>query len=204
MKVEFDIFIPKNSRRYNYQFLLLGLIMITCALHFLLSFVIDPPNWLALIALIIAVIVFIRAVYLKGRIEPLNGTLKGKLKLDKNSISINGISLDFDAIKSVEFRFEDYYSKPYTESYPNTGYVYPVLLNGTRNWLEITYTNGSSQTIRFQRMHENQHKYLEPFLLTMHQTGKLSLKKLTDYLGIDGYSQIQDFKKKIKTTANIG
>lgn len=197
--IEFEIFTPNGRKRMSFVNVLLISWIAISALFFLfrylsIDFISDKVFAISMFLLMFSV--FFRAGIIRGKIRPLQGKLEGKLKFNESEIFENNQKIDLENLKKVDIHFGTYYSQYIYRSH--AALYYPYRENGSDNWIAFKFNDDKEKKIYFQRMYEDQQKYLKPFFEYLHSKNLISFLRLTDILGINNYEEIQDYKKKIK------
>ena len=135
-----------------------------------------------------------------GKIPKPNQILKGQLIFTGNGLSIKGEKIKLSQIHKIEFRLQSYLSEMKVSASSNFG---PNRENGVENWLIISFNDGTSLKLQFQRMYEHQLQTIKPFLINMYKNNKINLIHTTELLGIIKYEDIQEFKKEIKLSPHF-
>ena len=132
--------------------------------------------------------------------KSLNGNLNKKLRFRSREISIDDINIELNEIKKIEFYIGDYFDKWETQA---PGDFSPARTNGTSNICELTLINGHKAEANFQLMYENEFLKMRELLLQYYSENKIHFLKLIEYLGIEKYEEIQEFKKTLPPTLAI-
>ncbi|KAA3652514.1 MAG: hypothetical protein DWP98_01070 [Bacteroidetes bacterium] len=198
MNLKFQIFIPKKHRPIPITNIVLvsiiGLAVLTYLFdYFSVGFV--STKTIAIVMFVGLFLFFLRAAIVRGKIRPYHGRLEGWIYFNDNGLKINNEEIDLKDLTKLDFEFGSYYSE---FIHHNTPIIEPWRENGTNNFLKLNYIDGTTRSIQFQRMYEDQQKYLKPFLEYSFNMNLMSFLRLTDLLGITKYEEIQDYKKKIE------
>lgn len=129
--------------------------------------------------------------------KSLNGNLNRTLRFRNNEILIDDIKIELNEIKKIEFFLNDYFDKWESQA---PGDLNPGRTNGTSNICELTLINGKIIKINFQLMYENEFLKMKELLLRYYSENKIHFLKLIEYLGIEKYDEIQEFKKTLPST----
>lgn len=130
--------------------------------------------------------------------EPLNGILNGELQFFENEILINKNIYSLSEIKKIEFYVSDYFNE---WKFRGKGDFNPSKSNGTCNICKITLNNGDKIAINFQLMYNREFLKMRELLIKYHSENKIHFLKLIEYLRIDDYEDIQEFKKTLPVTS---
>ncbi|WKK76732.2 hypothetical protein QYS49_05475 [Marivirga salinae] len=197
MELKFDIFIPDKRKQYSISDILGIVAMILAILILILNhfFTISQTINQAISGILFTVMLyyFVRAVVVRGKIQPLKGKLMGQLKFGSTEIFINDQKIDLDQINKLEFIFGNYYSQ-FKSAQPIFD---PYSENGTSNWMTLCF-NKKKHSIQFRRMYNGQEKYLKPLLEYLHFKDKISFLRLTEILGINKFEEIQEYKLELE------
>ncbi len=132
--------------------------------------------------------------------KSLNGNLNKKLRFRTREILIDDIKIELNEIKKIEFYINDYFDKWESQA---PGDFAPGRTNGTSNICELTLINGHKTKVNFQLMYENEFLKMRELLLQYYSENKIHFLKLIEYLGIEKYEEIQEFKKTLPPTLAI-
>jgi len=139
---------------------------------------------------------FILAIYFKiARFltrKSLHGEIGGFLAFGEKGVTVNGKLYSIDEIRRIEFFVHDYFDKL---DFPSRGDFNPGRSNGVGNFCEVTLVDGSSLRIYFQLHDKEEFLNMRDILIHYHFNKKISFLRLIEYLGIDKYEEIQDFKR---------
>jgi len=126
--------------------------------------------------------------------EPLDGTLEKRILFSENAIKVDDWRYELAMIEKVDFTIDDYDGK---WRYRAGGNFNQVCSNGTNNRCQLTLKSGQKIEVQFQLMYNGEFLKLKNLLIRYHDEGKLHFLKLIEYLGIDKYEEIQEFKKTL-------
>ncbi|MAC94717.1 MAG: hypothetical protein CMC96_04370 [Flavobacteriales bacterium] len=202
MNLKFQIFIPEKRKSFPFtNTLLVSLIGLSILIYILDYFSVDfiSNKIIATVMLVGFLSFFLRAAIVRGKVKPYHGRLEGWIYFSNNGLKINDEEIDINNLTKLDFEFGSYYSEFIHHTTP---IIYPWRENGTNNFLKLNYIDGTKRSIQFQRMYEDQQKYLKPFLEYLYAMNLMSFLRLIDILGITDYEEIQDYKKEIKTLHN--
>lgn len=156
----------------------------------------------------VGILACILVIYFKitqaSKRKSLNGNLNKKLVFRTNEILINSQRIELKEIKKIEFFTGDYFNK---WEYQAKGDLNPGRTNGISNICELTLINGQKIKVNFQLMYENEFLKMRELLLEYYSKNKIHFLKLIEYLGIEKYEEIQEFKKTLPPTlaiSNVG
>lgn len=128
--------------------------------------------------------------------KPLNGTLNKKLIFKENEIQIDCEPYKIENIKKIEFCVDDYFNK---WERPGRGDFNPSRTNGVNNFCELTQYGGQKIKVHFQMLYKDEFFKMKELLIHYYSKDKIHFLKLIDYLGINEYEDIQEFKKTLLT-----
>jgi hypothetical protein len=126
-----------------------------------------------------------------GRYVPMNGELKGSLKLDDHSISFNDRTLNYDDIESMDFAIGSYKD---SRRYRSRGDFGPSLMWGVDNRIEIKCKASESISIWFQLENKEVESQLKSIIKELIIKGKVLYLKGLSLLQIH-YSEVKEIKK---------
>lgn len=126
--------------------------------------------------------------------EPLNGDLSKTIIFTPSQIIVAEHSYSLDEIKKIEFYVDDYFDKIKHRSRSD---LTPSRTNGTSNVCQLHLTNGEIIEISFQLMYDGEFLKMRELLVEYYSNNKIHFLKLIEYLGIDKYEEIQEFKKTL-------
>lgn len=129
--------------------------------------------------------------------KSLNGNLNRSLNFREKEILIDSEKYDLNDIQKIEFSICDYFDK---WEYPGRGNFNPARTNGTDNSCEITLISGQKIKVNFQLTQKDEFKKMRELLIKYYSDNKIHFLRLIEYLGIDKYEEIQDFKKTLPPT----
>jgi|SRR5690606_5032234 len=129
--------------------------------------------------------------------KPLNGDLSKRLIFRPSEIILDGNKIELSEIKKVEFSVEDYFDR---FEYSIRGDLNPCRTNGTSNLCELILSNGEKIQVRFQLMYKGEFLKMRELLLKYYSENKIHFLRLIEYLGIEKYQEIQEFKKTLPPT----
>jgi hypothetical protein len=132
--------------------------------------------------------------------ESLQGDLKKSIILKPSEIIIDDQIFSLEEIKKIEFYVGDYFNRL---EYKAQGDLNPGRTNGTSNICELHLTNGKMIDTRFQLMYKDEFLKTRRLLLEYYSKNKIHFLKLIEYLGIENYEEIQEFKKTLPPTTVI-
>lgn len=125
--------------------------------------------------------------------KSLSGTLDLVLKFCENEIGVGDKRFSLKDINKIEFTVRDYFDQmEYSESNLN-----PARSNGTSNTCRLILTNGTRIEVKFQLIEKFEFRKMRELLIHYHTNGKIHFLSLIDYLGINDYKEIQEFKKSL-------
>jgi len=130
--------------------------------------------------------------------ESLNGDLSKNLIFKTSEIIIDDQKLNLNEIKKIEFYIGDYFNN---WEYKVKGDLNPARTNGTSNLCELTVQNGKKVRVNFQLKYKDEFQKMKELLIVYYLENKIHFLKLIEYLGIDKYEDIQEFKKTLTPTA---
>lgn len=128
------------------------------------------------------------------KIEPLNGNLNKKLVFKKDQIWIDDDKYELNEIKKISFNVEDYFNRIKGRI---KGDLSPGRSNGTANICELTLIDGRKVEVNFQLKYETEFLEMRELLIKYYAENKIHFLKLIEYLGIEKYEEIQEFKKTL-------
>lgn len=131
--------------------------------------------------------------------KPLNGKLNKKLVFKKDEIWIDDDKYELNEIKKIRFNVEDYFNRIEGRI---RGDLSPGRSNGTANICELTLMNGQKIEVNFQLMYETEFLKMRELLIKYYTENKIHFLKLIEYLGIEKYEEIQEFKKTLPSISD--
>lgn len=197
MNLKFQIFIPEKRKSFPFtNTLLVSLIGLSILIYILDYFSVDfiSNKIIATVMFVGFLSFFLRAAIVRGKVRPYHGRLEGWIYFSNNGLKINDEEIDINNLTKLDFEFGSYYSE---FIHHTTAIIHPWRENGTNNFLKLNYIDGTKRSIQFQRMYEDQQKYLKPFLEYLYAMNLISFLRLIDILGITEYEKIQDYKKEL-------
>jgi hypothetical protein len=129
--------------------------------------------------------------------ESLNGDLSKRIIFKSSEISIADQKYALDEIKKLEFFVGDYFDR---WEYRGRGDFNPGRTNGTFNVCKLHLKTGEIIGTRFQLMRKGEFAKMRELLLEYYSQDKIHFLKLIEYLGIEKYEEIQEFKKTLPLT----
>lgn len=132
--------------------------------------------------------------------KSLNGNLNKRLIFSTREVLIDDIKIKLNEIKKIEFFLGDYFYKWESQA---PGDLNPARTNGTSNICELTLIDGQKIKMNFQLMYEKGFLKMTELLLQYYSENKIHFLKLIEYLGIEKYEEIQEFKKTLPPTLPI-
>ncbi len=126
--------------------------------------------------------------------KKLNGTLNEYLIFRETEILTHKTKYKLDDISKIKFSVGDYY---YRWIFRVKGNFNPGRSNGVENSCEIDLINGEKIVVYFQLMYKNEFHKMHEILIHFYTQNKISFLKLIEYLEIENYDEIQEFKKHI-------
>ena len=132
--------------------------------------------------------------------ESLNGDLNKRVIFKSSEIIIADQIFSLEEIKKIEFYVGDYFDK---WEYKVKGDLNPGRTNGTSNICELHLANGKMIVTRFQLMYKTEFLKMRELLVEYYSENKIHFLKLIEYLGIEKYEEIQEFKKTLPPTKYI-
>ncbi len=130
--------------------------------------------------------------------EALNGDLKKSIIFRPSELVIDDKIYNLNDISKIEFYIGDYFNK---RNYPRSGVdLNPARTNGTNNICELTVQNGQKIKVNFQLMYKDEFLKMKELLVKYYLENKIHFLRLVNYLGIDNYKDIQEFKKTLPPT----
>ena len=205
METKFNIYVPKRAKWLTMNKVAYVIGTPISIIYLILQKAISIPNSVeSIVVPLIFTIFFITpivwGVVNYGKIPKPNKILKGELIFTENCLSIKGKKIELSQIQKIEFRLQSYLGEMKISASGNFGHNRE---NGIENWLIISFKEGTSIKLQFQRLYEDQLQIIKPFLINMYKNNKISLIHITELLGIDKYEDIQEFKKEIKLSPTI-
>lgn len=151
----------------------------------------DFATILGLVTTVIGVVMLFTSITTR---EALRGEFCGVLELDEDFIKISYKEIVLSDIEKIDFQVSDYQDRLI-----NTlrGDFNPKRSNGVYNYCEIKFSNGETIVIQFQQLYKNDFLRTRDNLIGYHKKGKLTFMRLIHILNIEGYNNIQEFKKEI-------
>lgn len=146
---------------------------------------------LGLVTTIIGVVMLFTSITTR---EALRGEFCGVLELEEDSIKINYRDIMLSDIDKIDFQVSDFQDRLITTY---KGDFNPKRSNGVYNYCKIRFSNGETIVIQFQQLYENDFLRTRDNLIGYHKKGKLTFMRLIHILNIEGYKNIQEFKKEI-------
>tara|TARA_R110002050_G_scaffold192212_1_gene327170 strand:- start:27 stop:473 length:447 start_codon:yes stop_codon:yes gene_type:complete len=135
-----------------------------------------------------------------SKLKPLNGNLHKKLRFRTHEVLINDIIIELQEIKKFEFVLGDYFDRLQSQA---LGDFNPGRTNGTSNVCELTLFNGQKTKVNFHLFYEKEFLKMRELLLHYYSLNKIHFLKLIEYLGIEKYEEIQEFKKELLLKLSI-
>jgi hypothetical protein len=207
MTFEAPIFIPSGKKKRDigttiilYSFGLMFLV-------FLISEIFKPleknPFILGLFIVTGCVVPIIIAALNFGRLQPLNGQIKGTLKIDDTQITFGERLIKFDDI--TDFDFDKYFDFDELDCYEqlggdnNVGNSFrPRLSQGVLgNCIHITTKEGESIAINFRLNSKEHGLQLKPLVRILVLKNKMHFIRATSLLKLN-YKEIQELKKEME------
>ncbi len=129
--------------------------------------------------------------------KTLMGRFNGTIVFSEGSIVVHEKEYPLHQIEKMEFSVRDYEDKV---EYSSRGDFNPRRSNGTGNYCKLKLTSGETVKVYFQLLYEGEFSKMRNVLTAYYLDKKISLLKLTEYLGIEEYEDIQRFKKTLPPT----
>ena len=130
--------------------------------------------------------------------ESLNGDLSKRIIFTNTEINIDDKKISLVEIKKIEFFVSDYFDR---WEYKFNGSLNPERTNGTSNICILYLINGEIINTKFQLMYKEEFLKMRDILIVYYSENKIHFLKLIEYLGIDKYEEIQEFKKTLPTNS---
>jgi len=196
-EIQFKIFRSKEGLQLSpnlvvYPFLGIFLFLIFINDQFIGNATIESIGVSACIITIFPILYF-KVVQWSTR-QSLNGHLNEEVKFRENEIQVDKLTYQLSDIKKLDFSILDYYDKL---EYPVAGDLNPARSNGVNNLCEFTFLDGQKMEVHFQIMYEGQFLKMRELLIHYYAHNKVHFLNLIEYLGINKYEEIQEFKKKL-------
>lgn len=202
-QIEFKIFTKKNGFRLTNNIVVYSLLFGSLGVAWLADKYLGEST-IEDIGQVVGVLTCILMVYFKitqsFKRESLNGDLTKSIIFKPTQIIVEEHTYCLDEIKKIEFYVGDYFDK---WEYKVKGDLNPARTNGTSNVCDLHLTNGKIIGTRFQLMYKGEFLKMRELLLEYYSSNKIHFLKLIEYLGIDKYEEIQEFKKTLPPTKPI-
>lgn len=197
MNNSFEIFVPQEKFRLTYQKVFYGLIIICIVLILINLFVIETNesvstliNFIVVVLIITYFILILASYFIK---QPLNGYFSGKMIINPESIVLNSDIINFSEIEKIRLDIGTYNDQKIRDSRS----ISPKILNGTDNVIYFTFTDGTRSRVYFRQDYPEHYMSIQPLVISLVRSKKISVLKATIILGINDYDEIQVFKSEI-------
>lgn len=200
-EIEFKIFAKNKGFNLSVNIVVYSLLFIGIGIAYLAGKFLDNST-LESVGQGVGILGCILMIYFKitqvSKRKSLNGNLNKKLRFRTREILIDDIKIELNEIKKIEFFINDYFDKWDSQA---PGDFNPARTNGTANICELTLINGQKTKVNFQLMYANEFLKMRELLLQYYSENKIHFLKLIEYLGIEKYEEIQEFKKTLQPTS---